>query len=62
MSTAANGEGFDTAITEQVLFLKQSAAELLTSSELSDEGDGDIVNILITEDGKILSAEFGGYQ
>jgi len=62
VGTAANGEGFDTTSTEQVLFLKQRAAELLTSSELSDEGDEDIVNILITEDGKILSAEFGGYQ
>jgi hypothetical protein len=60
--TAADGGGFDTTTTEQVIFLKQSIAELLTSLELSDEGDRNIVNILITEDGKTLSAEFGGYQ
>jgi hypothetical protein len=52
--------GFDATSTEQVLFLKQHSAELLTSLELTVEED--LVNILITEDGKTLSAEFGGYQ
>jgi hypothetical protein len=60
VGTAANGEGFDTTTTEQVLFLKQHSAELLTSLELTVEED--LVNILITEDGKTVSAEFGGYQ
>jgi hypothetical protein len=59
VGTAANGEGFDATSTEQVLFLKASIAELLTSFELATEEE---VNTLITEDGKPLSAEFGGYQ
>jgi hypothetical protein len=58
--TAALGQGFDLEDSEQVRFLKSSAAELLTSFELAV--DGDVLNTLITEDGRTLSAEFGGYQ
>jgi hypothetical protein len=60
VETVANGEGMDATSTEQILFLKQQVAELITSLELTDEED--VVNTLITEDGKTLSAEFGGYQ
>jgi len=58
IDSATNGQGFDLEDSEQVRFLKSSTAELLTSFELAT--DEDVVNILITEDGRTLSAEFGG--
>jgi hypothetical protein len=59
-TTATDGLGFDAAITNPVLFLKQSPSAFLAGFEYTDEQDS--LNILTTEDDKQLIAEFGDYE